>query len=436
MNTPAPSDLVVDTLGPCTTESPLGGYGIRFIRDYQRVILPSLTQDLTPYLETETEIPSFELAGARARIFFNPNEVRCGVITCGGLCPGLNHVIRSITLTAIETYGVKQVWGFRYGFAGLSSSSPLPPLDLNADTIRNIQDLPGTVLGSSRGPQSEVEMVDTLQKYSINMLFAIGGEGTLQGASKLADEIKRRDLQIAVISIPKTIDNDLSWIERSFGFATAVEAAREVLNAAHAEAASAFNGVGLVKLMGRHSGFIAAHATLATANVNFCLVPEVPFRLDGPLGLLPVLEQRLARRNHALIVVGEGAGQDLIEDSPQERDPSGNIKLKDVGPFLTKKIKDYFTNKKVPLTIKYIDPSYTIRSLPANAVDSEFCVLLGQCAVHAAMAGKTNAVIGTWNQHFTHIPNKIVAQTRKQLNLTAETWQTVLGTTHQPRFES
>jgi 6-phosphofructokinase 1 len=429
MNFSAHSDLTIETLGECNHTSPLAGRRTRFVKPQERVIQPSLTSDLAYYLSHDLPVPGFELAGAREKIFFDPSIVRCGVITCGGLCPGLNHVIRSVTLTALETYKVQQVLGFRYGFSGLSANSPMPPIDLNSDSVRNIQDLPGTILGSSRGPQSPSEMVDTLQKYGINMLFTIGGEGTLQGASLLVDEIKKRKLPIAVVSIPKTIDNDLSCIERSFGFATAVEAAKEVLNAAHAEASSAYNGVGLVKLMGRHSGFIAAHATLATANVNFCLVPELPFELDM---FLEALEQRLRHRSHAVIVVGEGAGQDLIEGDSNERDPSGNVRLKDIGSFLLKKINDHFKNRSTPLTIKYIDPSYTIRSLPANAVDSEFCVLLGQCAVHAAMAGCTNMVIGSWNQHFTHIPNRVVVKTRKQLNLMGETWQTILEITHQP----
>jgi 6-phosphofructokinase 1 len=436
MKIPTLSELNIENLGGCTFKSPLNGRNMRFSRDTQRVVLPSLAQELSSYLDQRENIPTFELAGARQQLYFNPVEVRCAVITCGGICPGLNDVIRSITLTAIESYGVKEVWGFRFGFAGLSKNSPLPPQRLTPDTIRNIQDSPGTVLGSSRGPQDAQDMVNTLLKYEINMLFTIGGEGTIQGASLIAEEIKRRNLKISVIGIPKTIDNDISWIERSFGFATAVEAAKEVLNAAHAEATSAFNGVGLVKLMGRHSGFIAAHATLATANVNFCLVPEVPFQLEGEYGLLMALEKRLERRNHALIVVGEGAGQYLIEDGQEELDPSGNLKLKDIGQFIQNRIKKHFSDRKIPLTIKYIDPSYTIRSLPANAVDSEFCVLLGQCAVHAAMAGKTSMVIGKWNQHFTHIPNNIVVQERKQVELSSETWQTVLALTHQPEFDS
>jgi 6-phosphofructokinase 1 len=436
MKIPTLSELNIENLGGCTFKSPLNGRNMRFSRDTQRVVLPSLAQELSSYLDQRENIPTFELAGARQQLYFNPVEVRCAVITCGGICPGLNDVIRSITLTAIESYGVKEVWGFRFGFAGLSKNSPLPPQRLTPDTIRNIQDSPGTVLGSSRGPQDAQDMVNTLLKYEINMLFTIGGEGTIQGASLIAEEIKRRNLKISVIGIPKTIDNDISWIERSFGFATAVEAAKEVLNAAHAEATSAFNGVGLVKLMGRHSGFIAAHATLATANVNFCLVPEVPFQLEGEYGLLMALEKRLERRNHALIVVGEGAGQYLIEDGQEELDPSGNVKLKDIGQFIQNRIKKHFSDRNIPLTIKYIDPSYTIRSLPANAVDSEFCVLLGQCAVHAAMAGKTSMVIGKWNQHFTHIPNNIVVQERKQVELSSETWQTVLALTHQPEFDS
>jgi 6-phosphofructokinase 1 len=434
MEIPLLEELRVERLGESTLLTPLDGRRNRFIDDSERVLLPASSSLIETFRKQNEPIPSFELAGARKRIFFDPKQVRCGIITCGGICPGLNDVIRSITLTALETYGVSQVWGFRYGFEGLTRSARSQPLDLNSVTTRNIQDTPGTVIGSSRGPQCPVEMLDTLQRYNINMLFAIGGEGTLQGASAIASEIKKRDLKIAVIGIPKTIDNDLSWIERSFGFLTAVEAAREAIVAAHSEAVSAYNGVGLVKLMGRHSGFIAAHATLATSNVNFCLVPEVPFTLEGETGFLAALENRLLKKEHAVIVVGEGAGQELMESSHQERDLSGNIKFHDIGAFLKQRIKEHFHNKQLPITIKYIDPSYTIRSLPANAVDSEFCVILGQCAVHAAMAGRTNMVIGAWNQNFTHIPIPVVTRSRKQLDLASECWQAVLGTTHQPTW--
>jgi len=299
--------------------------------------------------------------------------------------------------------------------------------------VDNIQEAPGTILGSSRGPQPVEAMLATLQKYNISILFVVGGDGTLSGASCLAAEIKRHGLPISVIGVPKTIDNDLSWISRSFGFTTAVEAATAVIEAAHCEAKSAWNGVGLVRLMGRHSGFIAAHASIATGVVNFCLIPEVPFMLEGERGFLKSLENRLKRKRHAVVVVAEGAGQYLFETSGEvQRDASGNIKLKDIGSYLKEAITQHLSSQGMEFSIKYIDPSYTIRSLPAGAVDAEFCVELGLNAVHAGMAGKTNMVVGLWNQQFTHVPISVVIAERKQVNPKDTLWQTVLNTTHQP----
>ena len=276
-------------------------------------------------------------------------------------------------------------------------------------------------------------MVDTLVKWNVGVLFAIGGDGTLRGASALSQEIARRGLSISVIGVPKTIDNDLEWIDRSFGFATAVEAADNALVAAHAEARGAWNGVGLVKLMGRDSGFIAAHTSLANSDVNFCLVPEVPFQLEGEGGFLHVLEDRLDQKHHAVVVVAEGAGQGIFQ-SPQHQayDASGNVRYQDIGIFLREQITRHFARRGKVVTIKYIDPSYIIRGIPANSVDSEYCLLLGQHAVHAGMAGRTDMVVGYWNQHFTHIPINVVVARRKQLDPEGGVWQRVLEATGQP----
>jgi 6-phosphofructokinase 1 len=299
--------------------------------------------------------------------------------------------------------------------------------------VEHIHQQGGTILGSSRGPQDLGEMADNLVRWKINILFAIGGDGTLRGASALSRELAARNLKIPVIGIPKTIDNDLRWIMRSFGFATAVSEAKTAIEAAHTEATAAWNGIGLVKLMGRHSGFIAAQSTLTNGDVDFCLVPEVPFTLEGKGGFLEALRKRLQKRHHAVVVVAEGAGQDLIRQSGEEqRDASGNIKLKDIGLLLKEEIGQHLRSREVPFSIKYIDPSYTIRSLPANAFDSAFCLVLGQHAVHAGMAGKTDMMVGFWNQHFTHVPLPVAVKGRKQLDPQGEIWQRVLGSTLQP----
>jgi 6-phosphofructokinase 1 len=407
--------------------------GERFVDENRRVLAASDTDELQPFLDTQKALPTFEAAGPRSTIFFAPANLTCGIVTCGGICPGLNDVIRAIVLTLTYAYGVQHILGFRYGYAGLSTANGHQATVLTPELVDRIHEQGGTLLGSSRGPQSVAEMVDTLERRQVGILFAIGGDGTLRGASALSQEIARRKLPIGVIGVPKTIDNDLVWIERSFGFATAVEEAMRALMAAHAEARGAWNGIGLVKLMGRHSGFIAAHASLANSDVNFCLVPEVPFSLDGGGGFLSALAQRLAQKHHAVIAVAEGAGQELLQDPAHlEHDPSGNVRLKDIGIFLRDQIVSYFAQQRQDVTIKYIDPSYMIRSLPANAVDSEYCLLLGQHAVHAGMAGRTNMAIGYWNQHVTHLPIALAVARRKQLDPEGEVWQRVLEATGQP----
>jgi 6-phosphofructokinase 1 len=430
---PQPEELVVTSLGPCRFRSPLTERGERFIDDTRRVLLCSDTVELRPFLQAGQAPPSFELAGPRAEVFFAADMLTCGIVTCGGLCPGLNDVIRSIVLTLTYAYGVRRILGFRYGYAGLSSTSGFGPIMLTPEVVDTIHEHGGTLLGSSRGPQDVSDMVDTLVKWNIGILFAIGGDGTLRGATALHQEIVRRGLKISVIGIPKTIDNDLEWIERSFGFITAVEEAMRALVAAHSEARGAWNGIGLVKLMGRYSGCIAAHASLANCDVNFCLVPEVPFTLNGAGGFLAALEQRLDRKHHAVIVVAEGAGQELLRDPAHlAYDMSGNVRLQDIGGFLRDAIGRYFAAQQKEVTLKYIDPSYIIRSLPANAMDSEYCLLLGQHAVHAGMAGRTNMVVGYWNQRFTHVPIALAVARCKQLDPHGEIWRSVLEATGQP----
>jgi 6-phosphofructokinase 1 len=405
----------------------------RFVDEDHRVLAFADTAALEPFMKSGRPLPSFERAGPRERIFFSPTTLTCGIVTCGGICPGLNDVIRAIVLTLTYAYEVQHILGFRYGYAGLSAANGHEATVLTPELVDRIHEQGGTLLGSSRGPQAVADMVDTLVQRQVGILFAIGGDGTLHGADAIAQEIARRNLQIGVIGVPKTIDNDLVWIERSFGFATAVEEAMRALMAAHAEARGAWNGIGLVKLMGRHSGFIAAHASLANSDVNFCLVPEVPFTLRGNGGFLSALAQRLEQKHHAVIAVAEGAGQDLLQDATHlDHDPSGNLRLKDIGVFLRDQIVDYFAQQRQDVTVKYIDPSYIIRSLPANAVDSEYCLLLGQHAVHAGMAGRTNVAIGHWNQHFTHLPIALAVSRRKQLDPSGEIWQRVLEATGQP----
>ena len=420
-------DLTISRLGECRIPSPMTG--IQFVSDSDNVLYHSDQRKIKKLLGAGEDLPCFEMAGPRDKIYFDPSKLKCGIVTCGGLCPGVNDVIRAIVLGLFYHYGVETVFGFRYGYEGLTYRHGHVPLELNPDTVGDIHKKGGTILSSSRGPQDISEMVDTLERMNVRVLFTIGGDGTLRGAQAIAEEIARRKLKIGVVGIPKTIDNDISFVEQSFGFETAVSASRTAVYSAHTEAIGARNGVGLVKLMGRESGFIAAYATLANNDVNFCLVPEVRFT---PEVFLDALKDRLERRGHAVIVAGEGAGQDLME-ARQERDASGNIRFGDIGLFLMDQIKNYFNEAGIDVNLKYIDPSYTIRSMPANPKDSAFCLLLGHNAVHAAMTGRTNMLVGNWKGAFTHVPIELAVSKRKQINPVGRFWSNVLSCTGQPR---
>jgi 6-phosphofructokinase 1 len=420
-------DFTISRLGECRIPSPMSG--AQFVSDEEHVLYHSNLRKVESFLDQGKNPPCFEMPGPREKIYFDPSKLKCGIVTCGGLCPGVNDVIRAIVLGLFYHYGVETVFGFRYGYEGLTYRHGHVPLELNPEIVGDIYRKGGTILSSSRGPQDIIEMVDTLERMNVGILFTIGGDGTLRGAKAIAEEIARRNLKIGVVGIPKTIDNDISFVEQSFGFETAVSASRTAVYSAHTEAIGARNGVGLVKLMGRESGFIAAYATLANNDVNFCLVPEVRFT---PKAFLDALKDRLARRGHAVILAGEGAGQDLME-ACQEYDASGNIRFGDIGIFIVEQIKNYFNEAGIEVNLKYIDPSYTIRSMPANPKDSAFCLLLGHNAVHAAMTGRTNMLVGYWKGEFTHVPIELAVSKRKQIDPNGRFWSDVMSCTGQPR---
>jgi 6-phosphofructokinase 1 len=374
----------------------------------------------------------FEAAGPREMIYFSPQHVHAGLVSCGGLCPGINDVIRAIVRCLWYRYGVRRITGICYGFKGFLPEYNFGSMELNPNLVDDIHKLGGTFLGSARGGGKEVtKIVDAMEQLNLNMLFTIGGDGTQRGALDIAEEIGRRQLKIANIGIPKTVDNDFSFIQRSFGFDTAVAKAVEVVAAAHMEAHSQINGIGLVKVMGRESGFIAAHTALASHEVNFVLIPEIPFELDGPNGFLHHLETRLLKHKHAVIIVAEGALQDqLLKEI--KTDAGGNVKMADVGPFIRDKIIEYFDSKEMEINLKYIDPSYQIRSAQANPSDSIYCERLGNAAAHAAMAGKTKCVIGLVNNEFVHLPIKAVVSRRSHVDPEGNLWRDTLDATHQP----
>jgi 6-phosphofructokinase 1 len=430
-----PSDLSIPCLGRCRIRSPIGtalgpDHSVHFVAPDDRILfehqLSCLPDDVPP-----RELASIEAAGPRQEIFFDPVKTRCGVVTCGGLCPGINDVIRGLVMELWHRYSVRTIYGFQYGYEGLAPEPGHPVLDLKPELVTRIHETGGTILGSSRGEQDVAAMVDCLERMSVSILFVIGGDGTMRGALAISQEISRRGLPIAVVGIPKTIDNDIPFIDQSFGFESAVAAAGQPIRSAHTEALGAPLGIGLVKLMGRHSGFIACHAALAVSDVNIVLIPEVPFELNGSNGLLAAVADRLDRRQHAVIVVAEGAGQDLL-DGAQATDASGNVRLQDIGPFLRSEILDHFAAQGRDVTLKYIDPSYIIRSVPASPADSIYCWRLAQNAVHAAMCGKTEMLIGLWHGRLVHVPMRMAISERKQVDPAGNLWLSVLEATGQP----
>jgi 6-phosphofructokinase 1 len=371
----------------------------------------------------------FELAGPRAKLFFDAKKTRAGIVTCGGLCPGLNNVIRSLFLELHYGYGIAEVLGFRGGYSGLDPACGVEPVQITPSFIDGIHQRGGTVLGSSRGPVDVKRAVDNLIARNVNILFTVGGDGTQRGAHDFYQEAQRRGHPLSVVGIPKTIDNDVGFVSRTFGFFSAIEEAARVLDCAHTEARSVPGGIGLVKLMGRHAGFVTAGAVVASQDVNFALIPEIPFKLEP---FLSALKERMRAKNHAVIAVAEGAGQDLLKSDGADRDASGNLKLKDIGPFLCEQIQSYFTAQGTKVMIRYFDPSYEVRSCRANCEDALLCDLFARNAAHAAMAGKTGLVIGFIHERFIHVPIELLATHVKRLDPASGWWRSVLATTGQP----
>lgn len=436
---PTQAELVAKKLGERTVASPLGLSTARsdVVPDYVPDRAGVLLDIETPDSQTFAPPLVFERAGPRDKIFFDPKKTKGGIVTCGGLCPGINNVVRSMVLELFHSYGVEQIVGFRYGFMGIDPTSGVDPIRLGPDEVRSVHKHGGSFLGVSRGAHDPKAMATTLERLGIDVLFAIGGDGTLRGAHAIHEEVTRRGLPIGIVGVPKTIDNDVPYVDKTFGYDTAVEAASHVIDAAHSEAIGAFNGIGLVKLMGREAGFIAAAATLASREVNFCLVPEVSFELDGAHGLLAALEKRVRERRHAVVVVAEGCGASLA-GADAERDPSGNVRYgaasADVGTRLRDAITHHFANAGVPASVKYIDPSYVLRGVPANAQDAIYCDALARNAVHAGMAGKTDVVIGRLHRVFTHVPLLVATSHRKRIDPHGGLWLAVTEATGQRRL--
>ena len=424
-------DFSIENLGKRLIKSPLKISN--FTQDKKRLLFNSYSDNYLSRTDIKGRPLSVELAGPRDKIFFNPSQTKAAIVTCGGLCPGINDVIRSITTALFFSYNVRDIIGVRFGLRGLNPRYGHESVKLSPETVKDITSIGGSILSTSRGPQDVNIVVNYLVRLKINILFCIGGDGTIRAAEEITAGINKRNLKIAVVCIPKTIDNDLNLIEKSFGFDTAIEKAAQAIKSAHVEAKGAFNGIGLIKIMGRHSGHIAAYAALAQNDANFVLIPEVPFDVEGEKGFLTRLKKRIKSRGHAVILVAEGGGQHLFKEnrSPLEKDPSGNIRLLDIGLFLKNSIEDYFRKINMEINLKYIEPSYLIRSVPANASDGIYCNSLGQYAVHAGMAGKTGILVALMKDEYVHLPLCAVAFGRR-IDPLDDIWLRVLETTGQP----
>ncbi|CAN6448230.1 unnamed protein product [Victoria cruziana] len=375
-------------------------------------------------------------AGPRREIRFDPSEVKAAIVTCGGLCPGLNTVIRELVVGLWDLYGVHEIFGIRAGYRGFYTWDPI---ELTPKWVDHWHKSGGTMLQTSRGGFDLKKIVDAIEARGFNQLYIIGGDGTMRGVVKIFEEIQTRKLKIGVCGIPKTVDNDIGIIDRSFGFQTAVETAQAAISAAHVEAESAVNGVGFVKLMGRSTGHIALHATLSSRDVDCCLIPENDFYLEGKGGLFEFLEQRLRENGHAVLVVAEGAGQNLIprtESEKEQKDESGNPILLDVGHWLKSELKKWWDREHAGelFTVKYIDPTYMIRAVPANATDNLYCTLLAHSAIHGVMAGYTGFVPGPINGNYAYIPVEHVAEAKNVVDTKDHKWAWVRSVTNQPDF--
>ncbi len=427
----------IATLGTCRIDSPLERLFVgrsddrRYVDDSLRILYDETNSSAVARTAATADLPGFELAGPRGKIYFDPTKLKVGIVTCGGLCPGMNNVIAGLIQELRTLYGVKSITGFRNGYQGFIAAFGHETVDLSEVDVQPMRNQGGTILGTSRGSQDPIEIVDCLERLGIGVLFVIGGDGTMRGAQSIADEIRTRGNKIAIVCIPKTIDNDIPFIDQSFGFQTAFSEAGKAIRAGYIEATGAPNGVSLIKLMGRYSGFIACFAALAETAADIVLIPEVPFAIDGENGVLTHMEAKLAEKGHVVVVIAEGSGQEHFDDTTGF-DASGNRRLADIGGYMRERVSQHFIDRGIEISMKYIDPSYAIRSVAANSYDSVYCTQLAQAAVHAAMAGKTEVVVGRFRRRFVHLPIPLMVSKTNQVNPDGDLWWSVIENTGQP----
>ncbi|KAL4422989.1 hypothetical protein ABPG77_005469 [Micractinium sp. CCAP 211/92] len=371
-------------------------------------------------------LPNFALrSGPRKTIYHNPKDVTAAIVTCGGLCPGLNDVVQNIVYT-LDDYGVPedQIFGIRYGLRGFLDRHA-KPVQLSRQTVDGIQLKGGTVLGTSRGNAKIPAIVERLRLWGINQLYVIGGNGGNAAAHAIAKECREQGVVCNVVGVPKSIDNDIQLIDRCFGFDTAVEEAQRSLISARVEARSS-GGISVVKLMGRQSGFIAMNASMASGVVDVCLIPEIRFDLEKLCDFVATI---MARKDYCVVCVAEGAGQDIMDSSgPKGTDASGNPILQDIGVFL----RDVFKKRFKGVDVKYIDPSYMIRSIPTITTDRIYCKVLGQGAVHGAFAGYTDFTVGLVNTHYVFLPTTTIIQFPRTVDPRGRQWNRLKTAINQP----
>ncbi|MEW5303819.1 MAG: hypothetical protein WDW36_006474 [Sanguina aurantia] len=367
--------------------------------------------------------------GPRKTIYLDPKKVCAAVVTCGGLCPGLNDVVQNIVYTLAD-YGVPEdnILGIRYGLRGFYERDA-KPITLTRSLVDGIQLKGGTMLGTSRGGANIREIVRRIDLWGLNMVFVVGGNGGNAAAHAIQEECEAQGVICSVVGVPKSIDNDILLIDRCFGFETAVEEAQRALLAAKVEASSARNGLGVVKLMGRQSGFIAMQASMASGVVDICLIPEISFNLEK---VCEHVARCIEAKGHCVVCLAEGAGQDLIQDSTSlGTDQSGNPILEDIGLFLKNKFKEFF---KGEADIKYIDPTYMIRAIPTTSNDRIYCKVLGQGAVHGAFAGFTDITVGLISTHYVYLPIPTIIQAPRKVNPKGRRWNRLITGINQPEF--
>ncbi len=333
--------------------------------------------------------------------------MRVGVLTGGGDCPGLNAVIRAIVRTGSYDHNCEFV-GFRDGWRG-----PLEPdtQRLDVAAVRGILPRGGTILGSSRtNPLSEAATVDgksglerikeNLANLGVDALIAIGGEDTLGVAGKLCEN------GVKVVGVPKTIDNDLSATDYTFGFDTAVNIAMEAIDRLHTTAESHHRAL-IVEVMGRNAGWIALHAGVA-GGANVILIPEQPFDIKD---VCNYVEKRFETKYAPIVVVAEGAhpkaiGTSVIDD---ERDAFGHTRYGGVGQLLAEEIERRTGKEARAAVLGHIQRGGT-----PTAFDRVLATRFGVHAIRAVADGAFGQMVALRGTDIVRVP---IAEAIRELKL-------------------